>query len=228
MKDVRELEELWSAVDGYVAALLVGHDAALEAALEASAAAGLPAIQVSATQGKLLHLLVRMQGARNVLEIGTLGGYSAIWLARGLATGGRLITLERDPRYAELARSNIARADLTGVIDVRVGLALETLRQLKSERQEPFDLIFIDADKVSYPDYLEWAVRLSRRGSVIVADNVVRRGEITDGDSADPSVRAMRRFNELLASEPRLSATEIQTVASKGYDGFAIALVVAD
>lgn len=221
-------EELWATVDGYIADLLVRQDPALQAALEASAAAGLPTIQISATHGKLLHLLARIQGARTVLEIGTLGGYSAIWLARALPTGGRLITLEIDPKHADVARANISRAGLTHVVDVRVGAALDTLRQLASERRGPFDLVFIDADKVSYPEYLEWSVRLSRRGSVIVADNVVRGGAIKDADSADPSVRAMRRFNELLATHPRLSATEIQTVGGKGYDGFAIALVVAD
>lgn len=228
MDDERSLGQLWTAVDGYIADLLARQDPALEAALDASAAAGLPAIQISPTQGKLLQLLARIQGARTVLEIGTLGGYSTIWLARGLPTGGRLITLEIDPKHADVARSNIARAGLTGIVDVRVGPALDTLRQLVSERRGPFDVVFIDADKVSYPDYLEWSLRLSRRGTVIVADNVVRHGAIIEGDSADPNVRAMRRFNELLASHPRLSATEIQTVGSKGYDGFAIALVIAD
>ena len=220
-------QEQWTAVDRYLTDLLVPPDPALEAALQASAAAGLPPINVSPNQGKLLHLLARLQGARSVLEIGTLGGYSTIWLARALPAGGRLVTLESDARHAEVARANIARAGLSDVVELRLGPALETLPRLTAEGRGPFDLIFIDADKPSYPDYLAWALRLSRRGSLIVADNVVRNGAVLDPASDDPRVQGARRFNEALAAEPRVSATAIQTVGSKGYDGFAIALVTA-
>jgi predicted O-methyltransferase YrrM len=218
----------WSAVDHYLTDLFAPADAALEAALRDSSAAGLPPIHVSPTQGKLLHLLARVAGARAILEIGTLGGYSTIWLARALPADGRLVTLESDPTHAEVARVNIARAGLADIVELCVGAALETLPQLAAEGRDPFDLIFIDADKPSYPDYLGWALRLSRRGSVLVADNVVRDGAVIDAASADPRVQGVRRFNELLAAESRVSATVIQTVGSKGYDGFAIALVVGD
>jgi predicted O-methyltransferase YrrM len=221
-------QEQWTAVDRYLTDLLVPPDPALEAALQASAAAGLPPINVSPNQGKLLHLLARLQGARTILEIGTLGGYSTIWLARALPAGGRLITLEAEPRYAGVARANIARAGLTDVVELRLGLALETLPQLAAEGRGPFDLIFIDADKPSIPEYFAWALKLSRRGSLIIVDNVVRKGAVIDAASDDPSVQGVRRFNELLAAERRVSATAIQTVGSKGYDGFAIALVTAD
>lgn len=220
--------ELWTAVDRYLAALLAPADAALEAALAVNRAAGLPAIDVSPPQGKLLHLLARLQGARNILEIGTLGGYSTIWLARALSAGGRVITLEADPVHAETARANIARAGLAAVVDVRVGPALETLPKLEAERCGPFDVTFIDADKPSTPDYFTWALKLSRRNSIIIVDNVVRDGAVIDGASSDPGVKGMRRFFEMLAAEPRVIATAIQTVGSKGYDGFAIALVIAD
>jgi predicted O-methyltransferase YrrM len=202
-------------------------DEALEAALEGSEAAGLPAIQVAANQGKLLHLLARLQGARSILEVGTLGGYSTIWLARALPPGGRLITLELEPRHAEVARANIARAGLAERVEVRVGPASESLPRLTQEGVEPFDLVFIDADKEGYPDYLGWALRLTRPGSLIVADNVVRGGALIDPDSSDPRVQAVRRFIELVAAEPRLDATVIQTVGSKGYDGLAFALVTS-
>jgi predicted O-methyltransferase YrrM len=218
----------WTAVDAYLTDLLVPRDAALEAALGASAAAGLPPEHVSPTQGKLLLLLARIQGARSILEIGTLGGYSTIWLGRALPAGGRLITLEADPGRAGVARVTSARAGLADIVDVRVGPALETLPQLAAEGCGPFDLIFLDADKGRNPDYFAWALRLSRPGSLIVADNVVRGGAILDAASPDPSVRGVRRFYELLAAEPRVSATAIQTVGSKGYDGFAIALVTTD
>jgi predicted O-methyltransferase YrrM len=221
-------DESWIAVDHYLTELLVRPDAARDAALEASAAAGLPAISVPPCQGKLLHLLARLQGARAILEIGTLGGYSTIWLARALPAGGRLVTLEADPGYAAVARANLARAGLAGVVEVRVGPAQETLPRLAAEGGGPFDLIFIDADKPSYPEYLVWALKLSRRGSLIVADNVVRGGAVADPDSTDPRVQGVRRFNELLAAEPGVSATAIQTVGGKGYDGFALALVTAD
>ena len=219
--------ETWNAVDRYFADLLIGPDAALDAALESSAAAGLPAIQVSAAQGKFLQLLARATGARKILEIGTLGGYSTIWLARALPRDGaaKLVTLEYEPKHADVARSNIARAGLGDRVDVRVGRAIDTLPKLQAEGVGPFDLVFIDADKVGYPDYLEWSVRLSRPGTVIIADNVVRKGAIIDGNSADPNVRGVRRFNELLAKDKRLTATVIQTVGGKGYDGFVMGIV---
>ncbi|MGA3205094.1 MAG: O-methyltransferase [Bryobacteraceae bacterium] len=213
-------QELWTAVDRYFTDLLVPSDPVLNRALEASAEAGMPAIAVSPTQGKLLMLLAEIQGARNILEIGTLGGYSTIWLARGLTAGGRLITLEANAKHAEVARANIARAGLEHAVDVRLGRALDTLPQLITEA--PFDLIFIDADKAAYPEYLSWAIKLSRSGSVIVADNVVRNGAVIDESSGDPNVEGVRRFNELLAADRRVSATAIQMVGSKGYDGFVV------
>ena len=221
-------QEQWTAVDRYFADLLVPPDAALEAALQASVAAGLPPINVSPNQGKLLQLLARIQNARTILEIGTLGGYSTIWLARALPPGGRLVTLEADPKHAEVARANLARAGLAGVVELRLGHALDTLPQLVKEGRGPFDLIFIDADKPGYADYLAWALKLSRVSSLIIADNVVRRGAVVDAVSADAMVQGVRRFNAMLAAEPRVSATAIQTVSSKGYDGFAIAVVIAD
>ncbi len=221
-------QEQWGAVDRYINDLFIAADPALDAALEASLAAGLPAINVAPNQGKLLHLLARIQGARNILEIGTLGGYSTIWLARALPSGGRLITLEADPKHAEIARANVTRAGLNPNVDLRLGLALETLPQLAQEGCGPFDLIFIDADKPNNPEYFQWALKLSRRGSVIIVDNVVRKGDVVDAASSDPTIVGVRRFNAMLGAEPRVSATEIQTVGSKGYDGFAIALVTAD
>jgi predicted O-methyltransferase YrrM len=193
----------------------------LDAALDASRAAGLPPHDVSPSQGRLLELLARIQGARAILEIGTLGGYSTIWLARALPEGGRLVTLEADPAYAEVARGNFARSGLANVVELRVGPALETLPQL----QGPFDLVFIDADKRNNPAYLGWALELSRPGTLIVADNVVRGGALVDEASEDPAVQGVRRFHERLAAEPRLTGITIQTVGSKGYDGFTIALV---
>jgi predicted O-methyltransferase YrrM len=221
-------QELWTAVDRYIADKLVQSDDALEAALRDSAAAGLPAINVSPNQGKLLYLLARMQGARNILEVGTLGGYSTIWLARALPADGRLISLEIDAKHAAVARANIARAGLAGVVEVRVAPALESLGQLAAERRGPFDLTFIDADKPSNPDYFRRALELSRPGSLIIVDNVVRNGAVVDAANTDASVLGVRRLNELIAAEPRVSATAIQTVGSKGYDGFAVALVTAD
>lgn len=223
-------QALWSAVDGYIIEQLLDEDPVLDAALAASDAAGLPPIAITPNQGKLLELLARIQGARSILELGTLGGYSTIWLARALPRGGRLVTLEREPLYAEVARANIANAGLAEVVEIRVGSALGTLPELHSEGEGPFDLIFIDADKRNNPAYLEWSLKLSRPGSVIVGDNVVRAGAILDPDAWDPSlgeggVRALRGFYELLAAEPRLSATAIQTVGGKGHDGFALALV---
>ncbi|MES9507243.1 O-methyltransferase [Streptomyces sp. NPDC000609] len=215
----------WTEVDDYFNGLLVGPDEALDAAVEHSDTAGLPAIQVAANQGKLLNLLARLQGARTVLEIGTLGGYSTIWLARALPEGGRVVTLEADPVYAEVARANIERAGLADVVEIRVGRALDTLPELAAEGHGPFDVVFIDADKPSNPDYLAWSLKLTRPGSLIIADNVVRDGEVVDGTSDDPKVQGVRRFTELVAAEPTLTATALQTVGSKGYDGLMMALV---
>lgn len=220
--------EQWTAVDHYINDLLVPHDDALDAAFKANVDAGLPPIQVSPAQGKLLHLLARIQGARKILELGTLGGYSTIWLARALPADGRLITLEVESKHAEVARANIARADLTDKVELRLGPALDVLPQLASEKSGPFDFIFIDADKPNIPDYFSWALKLSRPGSLIVIDNVIRKGAVIDEASSDPSVQGVRRFNKRLAAEPRVSATTIQTVGSKGYDGFTIALVTAE
>jgi predicted O-methyltransferase YrrM len=219
-------QEQWTAVDRYFADHLVQSDPVLVAALEANVAAGLPPIDVTPNQGKLLQLLAQLCRARRILEIGTLGGYSTIWLARALPVGGRLVTLEAEPKHAEVARSNIARAGLTDVVDIRVGPALVTLSQLDEQRAGPFDLIFIDADKPNNPEYLTWALKLSRPGSLIIGDNVVREGAVLDAASRDASVQGIRRFLDMLAAEPRLSATALQTVGSKGYDGFAMALVV--
>jgi predicted O-methyltransferase YrrM len=218
-------QEQWTAVDGFITDLVVPSDPALVAALADSAAAGLPAISVSPNQGKFLHLLARIKGARSILEVGTLGGYSTIWLARALPEGGRLVTLESEPKHADVARANIARAGLSGVVDIRLGPALETLPQLAAEGAGPFDFVFIDADKVNTPEYFSWALRLTRPGSMIIVDNVVRKGAVVDAGSDDPNVQGVRRFYEVLAAEPRVNATAIQTVGSKGYDGFALALV---
>ena len=217
----------WDAVDRLLADVLIRPDGALAAELEANAAAGLPPYDVSPTQRKLLMLLAQAQQARTILEIGTLGGYSTIWLARALPAGGHLISLEADPRHAEVASANVARAGLAGAVEIRVGRALDTLPQIAAEGRCPFDLFFIDADKPSNPDYFAWALRLSRPGSLIIADNVVREGAIAEPASGDASVRGVRRFLELMAAEPRVSATAIQMVGSKGYDGFAIARVLA-
>ena len=220
--------ETWNAVDDYLTETLAKPDPVLEAALRESAAAGLPPISVTPPQGKFLNLLARIQGARNILEIGTLGGYSAIWLARALPPGGgRLVTLEVDAKHAEVARANLARAGLANVTQVRLGRAIDTLPELERESAGPFDLVFIDADKPSNPEYFAWALKLSRRGTVIVIDNVVRSGAVADAGSRDAAVLGVRRLNQMMASEPRVSATAIQTVGSKGYDGFAFALVLS-
>jgi predicted O-methyltransferase YrrM len=221
-------QEQWTAVDQYFTDALLPPDPALDVALRASAEAGLPSINVSPAQGKMLHLLARLQGAGAVLEIGTLGGYSTIWLARALPAGGRLITLEVDSKHAEVARANFANAGVADIVDLRLGRALDTLPQLAAEGAGPFDLIFIDADKPSGPDYFTWALELSRPGSVIIVDNVVRRGAVVDAAHDDPRVQGSRRLTELIAKEPRVSATTIQTVGIKGYDGFVMALVTAD
>jgi predicted O-methyltransferase YrrM len=213
----------WTTVEEYFSERLVGQDAALEAALRESKAAGLPEISVAPNQGKLLEVLARSLGARRILEIGTLGGYSTIWLARALPAEGRLITLEYSPRHAEVARANIARAGLAAHVEVRVGAALETLPQLAHEG--PFDLIFIDADKENTRAYFEQALRLSRPGTLIVVDNVVRDGAVTDAASTDASVQGIRQFIDYVHSEPRVIATALQTVGVKGYDGLALAYV---
>jgi predicted O-methyltransferase YrrM len=217
--------ERWEAVDDYISNLLVGEDRALRAARQASDEAGLPAIALSPAQGKLLHLIACIRGARRILEIGTLGGYSTIWLATALPDDGHLISLELEPSYAEVARANAERAGLAGLIEIRVGPALDTLRELIDEGAGPFDLTFIDADKRNTPEYFQLALELSRPGSVIVADNVVRDGALVDADSQDPGALGMRRFHELLSRTAGVSATTIQTVGLKGYDGFTLALV---
>jgi predicted O-methyltransferase YrrM len=221
-------QEQWNEVDRYINEKLVPADAVLAATMETNGAAGLPSIDVAPNQGKLLHLLARTKGARRILEIGTLGGYSTIWLARALPAGGRLITLEVEPKHAEVARKNIERAGFGDVVEVRLGAAAESLAQLHAEGVEPFDLIFIDADKKNIPAYLDWSLKLARRGTLIVTDNVVRDGAIVDAESTDASVQGVRTMFDQMAAEPRLSATAIQTVGSKGYDGFAMAVVVGD
>jgi predicted O-methyltransferase YrrM len=220
------MQDVWTAVDGYFGDLLIARDEKLDAALAANRKAGLPAIDVSRLQGKFLELLVRISGARRILEIGTLGGYSTIWLARGLPEGGRIVTLEFDPHHAEVARANLEHAGVLDRVDLRVGRAIDTLPKLENTADSPFDLIFIDADKESYPEYLDWTLRLSRVGTVIVADNVVRDGRVVEADCDDERVQGVRRFTERLAAEPRLNATVLQNVGTKGYDGLALAVVV--
>lgn len=219
-------QRLWTDVDRYFTDHLAPADPALEAALRASEAAGLPAINVAPNQGKLLRLLAETQGARHILEIGTLGAYSTIWLARALPKDGHLITLEADPRHAEVARTNLDHAGLSDLVELRLGPALDTLPQLAADGGGPFDLVFIDADKQSLPEYFQWALKLSRPGAVIIVDNVVRGGAVVDATSDDPSVQGVRRLTELIAEEPRVSATAIQTVGLKGYDGFTLARVL--
>ena len=221
------MKDQWTAVDAYLDATLVREDEALKAAVRESAAAGLPAIAVTPSQGKLLHQLALMVGARRILEVGTLGGYSAIWMARALPPDGKLVTLEIEPLHAEVAQKNFARAGVADRIEIRRGPALETLPRIAADGLGPFDLAFIDADKQSNPDYFDWAVRLSRRGSLIVIDNVVRDGTVLEADSHDPSVLGVRRLFERMVREPRVSTTAIQTVGAKGWDGLAFALVTA-
>jgi predicted O-methyltransferase YrrM len=222
------IDPSWTTVDQYVADLFEPPDAVLEAALADSQAAGLPSINVTATQGRLLHLIARAMGAHRILEIGTLGGYSTIFLARAVPPGGQVVTLEAEPRHAAVARANFARARLTDVIDLRLGPALDTLPRLVESGAGPFDMIFIDAHKPEYPDYLTWALALSRPGTLIIADNIVRSGAVADAASTDANVQGVRRFNERLAAEPRVTATIVQTVGSKGYDGFAMIRVTSD
>lgn len=220
-----EQEKLFTEVDHYLADKLLPLDAPLQEALKANAKANLPSIDVSPTQGKLLHLLARMSGAKRILEVGTLGGYSTIWLARALPKDGSLITLEFNPKHAEVATANIRNAGLSHLVDVRVGPAADSLARLVAENTAPFDLIFLDADKPSNPIYLEWAIKLSHPGTVIIGDNVIRDGAIIDANDSDPSVVGTRLFLEKLGAHPRLDATAIQTVGTKGHDGFALAIV---
>jgi predicted O-methyltransferase YrrM len=220
------MQERWSQVDAYFAERLAPSDPVLDAVLAANKQAGLPPHDVSPLQGRFLDLMVRLTRAARILEIGTLGGYSTIWMARALPPGGRIVTLEADPRHAEVARANLTLAQVSGQVDLRVGPALASLPGVEEDGLAPFDLVFIDADKPSNPDYLAWALRLTRPGSLIIADNVVRGGAVADAASGDPSAQGVRRFTDLIAGEPRLIATAMQTVGSKGWDGFAMALVV--
>ncbi len=217
----------WIAVDDYFGGLLAPADAALDAALEANQKAGLPAVDVSPVQGKFLQLLVRMTQARRVLEIGTLGGYSTIWMARALPADGRIVTLEFNPKHAEVARENLSRAGVLDRVEARVGRALDSLPLLAETGAGPFDLIFIDADKQNNPAYLEWALKLARPGTVIAVDNIVRDGRIVDAASEDADIQGIRRMTEQMAANPRLSATVLQTVGNKGYDGIALAVVLS-
>jgi predicted O-methyltransferase YrrM len=219
-------QEQWNVVDDYFAALFTPTDPVLEQVLHASDSAGLSQINVASNQGKLLHILARSCGAKRILEVGTLGGYSTIWLARALPTDGKLITLEYDPKHAEVAQRNITNAGLADIVEVRVGKAIELLPVIAAEGHPPFDLVFIDADKVSTPGYLEWAVRLTRPGSLIIVDNVVRRGAVIEAESDDPNVQGIRGALEFMSTHPRLTTTALQTVGSKGYDGLAIAIVM--
>lgn len=217
--------DTWSAVDEYVVEALGLAEPLFTEVQRACDEAGLPPIQVSAAQGKFLEILVRMTGARRILELGTLGGYSAIWMARALPPGGIIVTVEMDPKHAAVASSNFERAGVSDRVELRVGSALETLPLISESREGPFDLFFIDADKANIPAYFEWALRMSHAGSVIVVDNVVREGAVVDASSEDPSVKGVRRLNEMLAAERRVDSTVLQTVGVKGYDGFAIAFV---
>jgi predicted O-methyltransferase YrrM len=218
-------EDIWTEVDNYFAGSLVPPDPALDSAQQAAAAAEMPAISVSPTEGKLLQILATSVRARSILEIGTLGGYSTILLARGLAPGGRIVTLEKEPKHADVARANIARAGFADVVELRVGTALDLLDQLNAEARWSFDLVFIDADKQNIPAYFEWALRLSHSGSLIMVDNVVRDGAVIDAGSDDPDTQGVRRFFDALSDDSRVTATAIQTVGLKGYDGFALAVV---
>lgn len=220
-------KDVWEAVDKYLDKMLIPHDSSLDDALAAAAAAKLPAIQVSSVQGKLLHLLARIMGARHILEIGTLGGYSTIWMARALPEGGRIITLEADPKHADVAQRNFARAGVESKVELRLGKALDTLPQVAADGLGPFDLFFIDANKSNMPEYFEWSLKLARKGSVIIADNVVREGAVLDAESKDADIQGIRRFLEMVGKEKRVSGTALQTVSTKNYDGFALVLVTS-
>jgi predicted O-methyltransferase YrrM len=220
-------KKIWESVDKYLGEMLIPQDSTLEQALAAAAAAKLPAIQVSSVQGKLLHLLARIMGARNILEIGTLGGYSTIWMARALPEGGRVITLEADPKHAEVARKNFGRAGVENKVELRLGKALDTLPQVAADGCGPFDMFFIDANKSNMPEYFEWSLKLARKGSVIIADNVVREGAVLNAKTKDADIRGIRRFLEMVGKEKRVSGTALQTVGTKNYDGFAVVLVTS-
>jgi predicted O-methyltransferase YrrM len=220
------MQELWADVDRYFGELLAPEDRALSASIESNRVAGLPSIDVPALLGKFLELMIRISGARRVLEIGTLGAYSTIWMARALPAGGQVVTLEIDPHHADIARANLNAAGVLDRVEIRVGPANESLRAMHERGDGPFDVVFIDADKKSLPEYLEWSLKLSRLGSVIVADNVVRDGKVLDAASADPDIQGVRRMTEMMASNPGLSATAIPTVGARGYDGFAVAVVL--
>lgn len=225
MKPMTTSQELWTAVDAYIEEMALGADPVLDEVLASSAAAGLPAIAVSPSQGKFLFVIAKSLGARRILELGTLGGFSGVWLARALPLDGQLVTIEANSKHAEVARANFERAGVARVVDLRVGQALDVLSQLDAEGSAPFDLAFIDADKVRYPEYLEWAIRLCRAGALIVADNVVREGAVIDAASEDPSVRGVRRFMDGVRQHRQVTGTVIQTVGAKGYDGLALLLV---
>ena len=218
-------QELWTSVDNYLGEVLVRQDRHLDEAVAASDAAGLPSIQVSPPQGKLLEILIEMMGAKSILEVGTLGGYSTIWMARSLPDDGHVVTIEIDPKHAQVAQENFDRAGLSGKIDLRTGNAREILPAMIQEGAGPFDFSFIDADKASNPDYFGWALEMSRPGSVIIVDNVIRDGHVVEADSEDASVKGVRRLNEVMAGNPRISVTALQTVGIKGYDGFSVAIV---
>ena len=220
-------DEKWEAVDEYVGGLMFPPDEALQAALDTSAAAGLPPIAVTPAQGRFLQILASFHGVKSVLEVGTLGGYSTICLARAVGKGGKVVTLELLPRHAEVAKANVARAGCADVVDVRLGRATDTLASMVKEGHAPFDLVFIDADKASIPDYFTWALKLTRPGSLIIVDNVIRDGAVLDASSTDANVIGVRRFNEMVSKEPRVTATTIQTVGMKGWDGLTFALVTA-
>jgi predicted O-methyltransferase YrrM len=218
-------QQTWTAVDRYFAEELISSDSVLDGVLAENRSAGLPEIDVAPNQGKFLHLLARIQGAKRILEIGTLGGYSTIWLARALPPDGRLVTLEFEPKHAKVAAANVQRAGLSAAVEIRVGPAVESLAALHREGVAPFDFIFIDADKPNNPAYLEWALRLSRPGTILLGDNVVRDGAVIDAGSPDAKVQGVRKFVEMMAADERLDATALQTVGIKGYDGFTLALV---
>jgi len=222
-----EQQTVWRQVDRYFEERIIERDPILEQVLHENRKAGLPAIDVTPLQGKLLHLLVMMHGSRRILEIGTLGGYSTIWMARALPPDGKIVTLELEPRHAKVAEQNLILANVKDKVDIRVGPALDQLAKMKEESVEPFDLVFIDADKANIPNYLRWALRFSRPGTVIICDNVVRNGEVINGMSSDPNVNGVRSFFDMLADEQHVTATAVQTVGSKGYDGFSIGIVTA-
>jgi predicted O-methyltransferase YrrM len=219
------MKDIWEAVENYLDKTLIPPDSALDAALADAVAANLPAIQVASVHGKLLHLLARIMEARNILEIGTLGGYSAIWMARALPDGGRIVTLEADPKHADVAQKNFARAGVADKVELRLGKALDTLPKVAADGRGPFDMFFIDANKSNMPEYFEWSLKLARKGSLIIADNVVREGAVLDAKSKDADIQGIRRFLEMVGKEKRVSGTALQTVSTKNYDGFALVLV---